>query len=307
MRPTPHLLWLVNTEKGFTVLKDLASKARDSLGLVSSYSDPNVKEDFGSQIAAFCRVHQIDHVLWSSLRTNPGEWLQRHKISGIVAIGWQYLIAHNVWSALPHKLIIFHDSLLPRYRGFAPLATGLIKGETEFGVSVIYAGQGTDDGPIILQESVHLGEDVYIQEAITAMSRLYGTAALRLIDRLVSGPVAARPQDESKATYSLWRGADDCVVDWKCSARQIYNLVRAVGPPYPGAFSQLDGKRVYIWRSEPLDQDLEFEIRDAGKIWKIEKGRPTVVCGRGMLRLTELTDADGTSLLPVTRMRVRFG
>jgi len=306
MRAAPRLLWLLNTEKGLAVLKTLAAEARQSIGLVSTYTDPNVREDFAAQITAFCRAEGLAHVPWRNLRSSCRALLEEHGVNGMVAVGWQYLIAEDNWSGLPYKLIVFHDSLLPRYRGFAPLATGLIKGETEFGLSVIYAGAAIDDGPILLQEKTHLGEEVYIQQAISRLSQLYCAAALRLVQGLAAGELVARPQDEDKATYSIWRNADDCAIDWRCAARQIYNLIRAVGPPYPGAFSHLDGKRVNVLRSELVDDDPQFEIRDVGKVWKIEQGRPVVVCGVGLLRLSELVDDNGASLLPFAKLRSRF-
>ena len=300
------ILWMVNTKKGFLVLKKVFEQASDVIALVSSYTDSRVSEDYGKLIKTYCNKNKIDYLPWQKLEDSLQKAIVEKEVTGIVAIGWQYLIPNKVYSGLPHKLIIFHDSLLPRYRGFAPVATGMINGEEEFGVSVIYAGNGIDDGDVILQKKIHLGSDIYISEAIEKICELYCDAAITLVSDLKSGTVKTKPQNEAKATYSIWRSADDCWIDWRKPAMDVYNLIRAVSHPYPGAFAYLKGKKMYVWQSEPVSGDVRFEIRDCGKIWRLEEGSPVVVCGEGLLRLTDITDEYGKNILPLTGLRQRF-
>jgi len=288
------------------VLEEIVKCARDCIGLVSSYSDPNVNENYDERIAELCRFYNINFMPWTKLKNTIKEEIASRDINGIVAIGWQYLVSRAVFGNLPHRLIVFHDSLLPRYRGFAPVVTGMIKGETEFGVSVLYAADNIDDGDIIHQARVDIGSEVYINEAIDQIGQLYRAAAAELCASLRGGAIAAYPQDHSKATYSIWRNAEDCAIDWSKPAIEIYNLIRAVSHPYPGAFSILGGKLVRIWRCRTVEDDIQFEIRDPGKVWRVESGKPVVVCGCGLLQITDMTDDDGQSLLPLTRLRVRF-
>ena len=90
------------------------------------------------------------------------------------------------------------------------------------------------------------------------------------------------------------------------SADAILNLVRAVSHPYPGAYSFLNNLKVIVWRAELVEREICFEIRDPGKVWKIEEGTPLVVCGQGMLRLVKIENEEGQSLLPFTKLRQRF-
>src|SRR5262245_15261635 len=243
---------------------------------------------------------------WANLKNGIKEEIRSRGINGIVAIGWQYLIPPAVFDNLSHRLIVFHDSLLPKYRGFAPVATGMIIGETEFGISVLYATDNIDDGDVIHQACVHIASEVYLEEAIERIGQLYCEAAAKLCADMRAGTIAVYPQDHSRATYSIWRNADDCAIDWSRPALEIYNLVRAVSHPYPGAFSTLGGKLARIWRCRTVEDDIQFEIRDPGKVWRVEGGKPVVVCGCGLLQITDMTDDDGQSLLPLTRLRVRF-
>jgi methionyl-tRNA formyltransferase len=301
-----RLLWLVNTVKGSMALRSVYAQARDAIALVSSYTDPHVSEDHGALIEAYCREQSIDFMSWVNLKGALQEIVDERAITGIVAIGWQYLIPREIWSGLPDKLIVFHDSILPRYRGFAPLATGIMNGEEEFGVSVIYAGEGRDDGDVILQKRVHIGSDVYLREAMERIGGLCCEAAAALLKHMKSGTIRGEKQDPSKATYSIWRGPDDCRIDWKKSAREIYDFIRAVSHPYPGAFSYSCGKKIRIWKSEVVPEEVRFEIRDCGKIWRLEQGRPVLVCGEGLLLLTDMTDEHGNSMLPFTKLRRAF-
>src|SRR5262249_46613483 len=203
MSTPPRLLWLLNTKKGLMVLEEVVKCSRDCIGLICSYSDPNVKENYDKFIAELCRSFGLDFMPWVNLKNSIKEEIRSRGINGIVAIGWQYIIPRPVFDNLPHKLIVFHDSLLPKYRGFAPVVTGMIKGETEFGASVLYATDNIDDGDIIHQARIHIGSEVYINDAIEQIGRLYCAAAVKLCAAMRAGPVAAYPQDHSRATYSI--------------------------------------------------------------------------------------------------------
>lgn len=305
-KSAPKLVWLLNTQKGYTVLKAVMKHNRSQLGLVVSYTDPHVSEDFYADMEMLCAQNDVPFISWQDFKNDSAGMILAHQAQGLVAIGWQYLLPESLWQNLAHRLIVFHDSLLPRYRGFAPVATGMIKGDTDFGVSVLYAGEGVDDGDILLQKQLTLGKNVYMAEAIERMSDLYGDAAIELCDRMCGGSLRPKPQEHELATYSIWRGLEDCRIEWTKTAEEIHDLIRAVSKPYPGAYSSLDGQCVKIWRAEIIKDDIRFEICDPGKIWSLEEGMPLVVCGQGLLKLTHVQTETGEDLLPVKKLRQRF-
>jgi methionyl-tRNA formyltransferase len=112
---------------------------------------------------------------------------------------------------------------------------------------------------------------------------------IELIEMIKGGSIRIELQDETKATYSIWRSPEDCQIDWKLSSLEIYNLIRAVSFPYTGAFSYYESKKVYVLRSE-IEKDVKFAKRDPSKIWKIDREKPIVICGKGMIRLTKIVD-----------------
>lgn len=286
------ILLFIATEKGYEVLEKLYKYDKKIIGLVSSFKEENVKEKFYYKIEEFCKEKQISFKEYNKeFRQNLEGILKAFNITEAVAISWRYFIPLKINKLLETKLIIFHDSLLPKYRGFCPTPTAIICGEKEIGISVFFATNEIDKGEIILQKKIPIDMDLYIKDIIAKQSKLYSDAIIKLIDMIKKGNIKSKAQDESKATYSIWRNPEDCQIDWNLSSLEIYNLIRAVSFPYTGAFTYYEGEKVYILKSE-IVKDIKFQKRDPGKIWKIDKKMPIVVCGKGMIKLIKVKDED---------------
>ena len=285
-------LLFIATEKGFEVLKKVYKYDKKIIGLVSSFKEVNVKEKFYNKIENFCDKERIFFKEYNKeFKQNLEDIIKAYNITKAIAIGWKYFIPLKINKLLETKLIIFHDSLLPKYRGFCPTPTAIICGEKEVGISVFFATNEMDKGEIILQKKIPIDMDLYIKDIIVKQSKLYSDAIIELIDMIKKGDIKSKAQDESKATYSIWRNPEDCQIDWNLSSFEIYNLIRAVSFPYTGAFTYYEGEKVYILKSE-IVKDIKFQKRDPGKIWKTDKKMPIVVCGKGMIKLIKVKDED---------------
>jgi methionyl-tRNA formyltransferase len=145
-----------------------------------------------------------------------------------------------------------HGSLLPRYRGRCPVNWVLVNGETQTGVTLHYMEAKADRGDIVAQKAVPITlEDT----ALTLFAKM--TVAARGLMRecyplLRAGTAPRRPQDHARASYFGGRGPADGKIDWRRPATAIYNLMRAVTHPYPGAFTTLAGRKLFIWSGRPL-------------------------------------------------------
>ena len=205
------------------------------------------------------------------------------------------------------KLIVFHDSLLPRYRGFNPLVTCLINGDKQVGVTAILGAKQYDSGPVLAQSSVDLTYPCTIEKAIDEISACYRATACEVFGMLQGGQqLMGRAQDESLVSYSLWRDEADYRINWNNSAARLARFIDAVGSPYSGAITLVNGLPARVGKSVPLP-DVVIENRCAGKVIWLDAGLPVVVCGEGLLRIDELTDtATNASLLPLIRFRSRF-
>jgi len=294
-------LLCVATEKGLEVVRTATSFPRPFT--VCTFEESAVAESFYERITTTAREAGFSVISWKEFRADPVRFLESRSIGSILCIGWRYLIPPNVVRALSGNVTIAHDSLLPKLRGFAPLVNAMISGESETGVTFLRAGDSVDDGEILWQGRVAIEPKDTIHNLIQKVLPLYREGALRYFrGELCKGT----PQDDRLATYSLWRDVDDYRIDWQCDAEVIERTVRALGHPYLGARTSLQGKTVVIHEAEVV-ADLPFVLRQPGKVWTLDRdGCPIVVCGRGLLRIVSAT-AEGQSILPLRSMRVRFG
>jgi len=149
-----------------------------------------------------------------------------------------------------------HGSLLPRYRGRVPINWVLVHGEVETGMTLHYMEVKADRGDIVAQKRVPITDG---DTALTLFARMTVAAEELLRDSyplLRTGQAPRMPQDHSQASYFEGRRPEDGRIDWTKPAREIYNLVRAVTHPYPGAFTSLGRRRLFIWWGRPLAEPV---------------------------------------------------
>lgn len=220
----------------------------------------------------------------------------------LLAVSWRWLIC----PASIQRLIVFHDSLLPRYRGFAPLVSALVNGDTNIGVTALFASEEYDRGDIIGRESIVICYPITIEEAIKQIVSCYKKLCISVVGMLMEDKINSFSQDESAATYSLWLDEDDYFIDWNWDATRIQRFVDAVGFPYRGAATILNGKIVRVRESLSLP-DVMIENRTVGKVIFTVAGCPVVVCGEGLLQIMKITESEtDSSLLPLPKFRIRF-
>jgi methionyl-tRNA formyltransferase len=300
MQPT---LLCLGTKKGYAVLQEAAALGDGPRFHVCSLTETNVVESYKGAIDELARQGGMVAASWAEFRSRPVEFLRERSLGAILCIGWRYLVPEAAIRHLCGEVVIAHDALLPRLRGFAPLPTALIAGEPRTGVTFLKVGQATDDGDILWQQGVDIGPQDTIAALIEKVLPLYREGArLYLRGQLTEG----RRQDHAQATYSIWRDRLDLFLDWSQSAETLERTIRALGPPYEGARSRLGGKEVVLHRAAVVP-DLPFAIRQPGKVWSLDaEGRPTVVCGTGLLKILAAS-REGASILPLKTLRQRFG
>jgi methionyl-tRNA formyltransferase len=216
----------------------------------------------------------------------------------IIVAGWYYMLPRSLRELAPRGAAGLHASLLPKYRGGAPLVWATIKGETKTGVSFFYFADGVDEGDIIGQA----GFDIAFQDDIADLVYKAAQASVDLIRQyvplLATGNAPRVPQDHSQATLVPQRQPEDGIIDWwNLSARQVYDWVRAQTRPYPGAFTFLSEEKVTIWKAG-LDENSSLSgLIPAGTLLLTDRAECGVCCADGrLLLIREVGLEDGSTL-----------
>lgn len=284
------------TKKGYQVLKALIDNNYTAIISEVIYArDSSVDNDYADDIIQLSKEYNIP--CFDRKNNN-------YAISSdySIAISWRWIIAES-----KSTLIVIHDSVLPKYRGFAPLVNMLINSEEYIGVTALFATKEYDKGDIIYQSKTNIKYPITIQEAINIIVQNYIDVVLKIFKTLLADKQLPRnKQDETKATYSLWRDDDDYHIDWKQDAQSILNFINAVSYPYKGAYSYINNKKYRILEAE-LRPDVIIENRDCGKIIFIENECPVVVCLKGLLVLKKvICDTSGDNALPFSKFRLKL-
>ncbi len=218
----------------------------------------------------------------------------------VFAIGWQYMVRDN-----PANLVVLHDSLLPRYRGFAPSVTALINGESVHGVTALLAAADVDSGPIVAQRTMSIQYPMTIHQLFQSLGPLYAECIAETCTLSKVDLAGLAPQAAGSATYSIWRDEEDFRIVWSDDARRIARFVDAVGYPYGGACTTIDGRTIRVLRATEIP-DVAFEIRHPGKVWNLHAdGTADVVCGTGMIRIHEWRGEYGEPM-KLNKLRTRL-
>lgn len=286
----------VMTDKGAAVLKALLHEyGAEVIAYVVTARDSAVLEDASSKILHLASEFGVPAYIKPNYPKDEDECVK-------LAVSWRWMIPVN-----PNRsLLVFHDSLLPRYRGFNPLVSALINAEEEIGVTALIASDEYDKGPIVAQEATRIKYPITILQAIQAIVPCYERLAIAVGEKIFSNTLNGVPQNEFEATFSLWRDNEDYQINWKDSADQIRRFVDAVGFPYMGAVCYIGSKKCRTLECEEVN-DIKIENRTPGKVVFIHNGMPVVVCGRGLLKINKLISYDTSeSLLPLPKFRTRF-
>jgi methionyl-tRNA formyltransferase len=290
---TKIVFYLMN-EKGYTVLKNFLEKYNsENIDYVVLSRDKNIQNDYYNEIVSLCKKYNIKYYD----RKDVYPYTKGYKF----AIGWRWIIDDT------HNLIVLHDSLLPKYRGFAPLVNMLINGEKRIGVTALFASNEYDKGEIVGKEAISIDYPIKIQQAIELISPLYSKLVNNICEKILNGDtIKGVKQDEREATYSLWRDELDYFINWNENSGKIRRMIDALGYPYKGAMTYLNGEKIIIDDAIEYD-DVKIENRDVGKVIFVENGYPIVVCKKGLLKITKARDLTGQSILPLKKFRSRFG
>lgn len=216
-----------------------------------SLSEPAVKQaarELGIE------VHQPVKVKTGNLDA----WLVERGIEVVVVLAYGRILPPPVLHAPRHGCVNLHASLLPKYRGAAPINWCIVRGETETGVSLMQMDEGLDTGGVYSKHVLSIGPDETGGELAERIAELCAQVVREDLLRVLSGELTAVPQDETQASFAPPIGPEHTEIDWSRAARDIVNLVRGMAPR-PGAHSVVRGKRLRIGRARVSSQSAAGE------------------------------------------------
>lgn len=268
-----------------SVLEKLISTNVEVVGVITK-PIPAVSSDH-IDLSTYCEEKNLNWKHFDDVNSPEAiNWTRDLKPDVIFCIGWQRLVRNEFLGIGPMGVIGYHPTLLPRNRGRHPIIWTLALGLQETASTFFLMDEGADSGPILSQKNI----EVLVSDDANSLYEKISVVALQQISELISGlhnkTLVSRPQDPSLATTWRKRHLEDGKVDWRMSNTQIYNLVRALSHPYPGAHFMLDGSSVRLWKVSIIENkatDLE-----PGKVIEISENGPIVKCGVGALCLTSM-------------------
>ena len=278
---SPRVLVFAYHDVGYECLALLFERGAHVIAVFTHEDDPGEQVWFKS-VAQLARTHGV--AVHTPRTVNTPEWVARIRDLRpelIFSFYYRQLIPTDILELARLGAFNMHGSLLPKYRGRAPVNWAVLHGESETGATLHVMVRRPDAGDVVDQERVSIGPEETAREVFDKVTTAARAVLSRQLDNLLAGRAPRRSQDESQATYFGGRRPEDGRIDWRYEARDVFNLIRAVTHPYPGAFTDIDDRRLFIWsgRVRAEKRGIPGEVLSAAPL--------TIACGSGALEVSE--------------------
>ena len=203
----------------------------------------------------------------------------------LACVNFKYLLPDPLLAQCQFRAVNLHSSILPSYKGFAPVSWAIINGEKRIGVTAHYIDSSIDGGNILVQKVRNLAGTETVNDALSWLYRVYPGTLVDALDMVERGEKG----DRQPANDSYWprRRPEDGQIDWCWPVQKVHNWIRALTRPYPGAFTFLGkGCRVMVYRAHPVEIDA-LPVQPSGTILSAGSGFFIVQCGKGTLKVLE--------------------
>jgi methionyl-tRNA formyltransferase len=284
---TLRLAFMGTPDFAVPTLAELIGQGHD---IACVYSQPPRPKGRGlgeepSPVARLAAAHGLEVRTPASLKDAQAAFASLG-LDAAVVVAYGLLLPKPILDAPRLGCFNLHGSLLPRWRGAAPIQRAILAGDAETGVMVMRMGEGLDTGPVLMSERVAIERKTY-GELHDELSRLGADLMARVLAALERGSISEQAQSESGVTYAKKISKDEARIDWSKSAREIDCLIRGLSPA-PGAWCEASGERIKILYAEP--------VKGNGAPGEIVDDMLTVACGEGALRLLRLQRAGKSAM-----------
>ncbi len=271
---------------------------RDGHQIVAVWTQPDKPAGRGNKLTASPVKEfamQNDLPIYQPIRIKTAESLelfQSHNADVAVVVAYGRILPETFLQTFPRGAINVHFSLLPKYRGAAPVNWTIANGEIKTGVTTMQMDAGLDTGGILLQRETEIGAD---ENAINLMERLSLFGADLLSETLaMRDEIAPQPQTDLEATFAPMLKKEDGLIDWNRTAEEISNRVRGF-QPFPTSYTKFQGRKLTVWKSRVEGQESRVE---SSKILEAKGDRFLVGCGQNSVLRVEELQLEGKRRMP---------
>lgn len=275
MDKVKKILFIGSKKIGVTVLEKLYELSPKSIIGIMTIDDSSDTRTVFQELFHFANKYSIPLYVAESKPASE-KIIKKINPDLCFVVGWYWLITESMLSSVPGGFIGIHNSLLPKYRGGAPLVWSLINDEKEVGLSIFSFSQGMDDGRIWVQKKVLVEISDFISDVLIKIEKETILALQEVYLKILSGDIEPVEQNHNSATYCSQRQSSDGIINWNLSSKKIYNFIRAQSDPYPGAFSYYNGNQCIVWKAKMFDE-VYYGI--PGQILQIANDGIYVSCG----------------------------
>lgn len=212
--------------------------------------------------------------------------LQKLNADLFVTCAFGQLLTERVLAVPKQGTVNVHGSLLPKYRGAAPIQWAIINGEKKTGVTTMLTVLKLDAGDILLKEEIEIDDEMTAGQLHDRMSLLGAELLLKTIQGIEDGTIVPKPQPECDACYAPRMTKEVGEIKWDATAREIHNLVRGTNP-WPGAYSYIGDERMKVWKTRVMDED-RITGKKPGSVLEITREGFLVQTGKGTILITEV-------------------
>ena len=238
-----------------------------------------------SPIKEYALEHNLTVLQPEKIKTSETEeQLKKLAPDLIVVVAFGQILSKAILDIPQLGCINVHASLLPKYRGAAPIHWSIINGETKTGITTMYMDVGLDTGDMILKEEVSIFAKMNTGELHDTLMNIGAKTLLQTIKQIAEGSVVRNKQNDAEASYAPLLTKELERINWLLPAQEIYNLVRGLNP-WPVAFSIFKGKKLKIWQTKVIDN---VTIGEIGTVLSLTETGFTVQTGKGILEILEL-------------------
>ncbi|MGD8230223.1 MAG: methionyl-tRNA formyltransferase [Desulfobacteraceae bacterium] len=294
----PRLVFMGTPQFAVPTLEALIHEGHKILAVITQPDRPKGRgrKRVPSPVKELALAHQIE--VLQPEKVSDDHFCNRIREMGpdmAIVVAFGQILRKNFLSVPGWGVVNIHASLLPRYRGAAPIQWAILNGESRTGLSVMRMDEGLDTGPIFFQREVPILQDETAGQLHDRLSLLAGRVIIEVLSQLAKTQVKEIPQDNSLASYAPKIERRDSLVDWRKPATRISCLIRALDPR-PGAFTTLEGKQIKLFSSTVVDRSGLDGV--PGRVVRHTKDAIYVDTGQGVIGIREI-QYPGKKRLPI--------